>query len=114
MAINRRLSNNMDVYGNNTRARRTTQTHTNGSCVIATSSEVAMAVTFQKKFHPPSPTDPIHEMKPFREELEDTYCEENEEQGVIIKLKPAISNGENHSDDENENPEKQRILSHSM
>ncbi|XP_072029964.1 corticotropin-releasing factor receptor 2-like [Amphiura filiformis] len=115
-AITRRLSNNMDPYGNNTRARRTTQTHTNGSCVIATSSEVAMAVTFQKKLHPSSPNDyQMNEMKPFREEMEDTLCEENEERQRLQKPnKDRRNTMENIEEDEDENPEKQHILSHSM
>ena len=75
-----------------------------------------MAVTFQKKFHPPSPNDQMQEMKPFREELEEHYCDENGEdrQRLQKPVKDRRNIMENIEEDEDENPEKQHILSHSM
>ncbi|XP_033639530.1 corticotropin-releasing factor receptor 2-like [Asterias rubens] len=67
MAIRRRIDKSRYKFGTSSRRR----THTNGSCVMATSSEVVLAVTFRKNVGGSTSIDQLsQEMKPFTENVE--------------------------------------------
>ncbi|XP_022079831.1 corticotropin-releasing factor receptor 1-like isoform X2 [Acanthaster planci] len=67
MAIQRRIAKSRYKFGSASRRR----THTNGSCVMATSSEVVLAVTFRKNVQGSTSIDQLsQEMKPFTECVE--------------------------------------------
>ena len=71
MAIRRRIDKSRYKFGTSSRRR----THTNGSCVMATSSEVVLAVTFRKNVGGSTSIDQLsQEMKPFTENVERWGC----------------------------------------
>ncbi|XP_072029966.1 corticotropin-releasing factor receptor 2-like isoform X2 [Amphiura filiformis] len=79
--VKRKISSNRDMYGSTTRARRTMQTNTNGSCVMqGTQSEVSTSVNVQKKF-PKNTSKERLEMKPLTTEGRDEEDEEDEGYG---------------------------------